>query len=160
MTKTNEPAPSDLAPILRRAYNTDTAIVYELLGSSPYVTTTQGCTFTSRSLDDFTIRCPKPGKLERRELWMQGWQATVGSSTVAVIRNGPFQTVSLPAGETNLTFRFAPPGARLSEGAAGLGLLSLVLLLGMGNWPTRLATCRESCTRHTRARSTECKTHL
>lgn len=160
VTKTNEPAPSDLAPILRRAYNTDTAIVYELLGSSPYVTTTQGCTFTSRSLDDFTIRCPKPGKLERRELWMQGWQATIGSSTVAVIRNGAFQTVSLPAGETNLTFRFAPPGARLSEGAAGLGLLSLVLLLGMRNWPTRLATCRESCTRHTRARSTECETHL
>ena len=131
VTQVNEPAPSDLASVLHRVLETDTAIVYELSNPSPYVTTSGGCTFTSRSPDTFHVRCTKPGQLLRRELWMQGWEASIAGSKSNVSRNGSFQQVSLPAGESDLVFHFAPPGSQFAEAMAVFGLLAVILLLGV-----------------------------
>lgn len=131
VTQRDEPAPSELHPILHQVLVTDTAIIYQLSGTASYVSTPQGCSTSSTSLDTLLVRCAQPGQLVRRELWMQGWQARVGGVVTPITRRGPFQQIALPAGTSQVSFRFAPRGAGASEGAFLLGLLAV--LLGVAN---------------------------
>ncbi len=79
-------------------------------GTTPPASGPASCRLAHESLDRVVADCRRPAALLRRELWMKGWTATVGSRQVPVrTHDGLFQEVALPAGRSVVTFSFTPP---------------------------------------------------
>ncbi len=73
-----------------------------------------------------------PAYLVFAETWYPGWSATVNGAPVPILRaNLAFQAVALPAGESEVVFRYRindfGAGAAISAGAL---IAALALLLG------------------------------
>jgi hypothetical protein len=59
--------------------------------------------------------------------WYPGWRVTVNGTETAVLRaNGVFRAVVVPAGVSELDFRFSPGSVRLGAAFSAVGLLALV----------------------------------
>jgi hypothetical protein len=97
------------------------------------------CAGTARITEDLPCRvtvraeADKPGLLILADQWYAGWKATVnGEEKPVVIANYALRGVAVPAGNSEVVFRYEPrsftDGARLSA-AAGLALLAWVAWL-------------------------------
>lgn len=115
---------------IRLVYQDAFLWVWELPHPSPYYQILPGSTCTLAHASDTAVdaNCTGPATLERRELFMPGWTARVVKSDAAVHQNGIFQTVTLPAGESEIRFRFSPPGMFWGWLASGAGATVLLLL--------------------------------
>jgi len=100
-----------------------------------------GCRIAARDRDHLVASCAHPSLLVRRELFYPGWQARVDGRTVPVVRSGEiFQSLPLPAGRSEVVFRYRPPHAPLAAAIAVASLLlyaALPITRGPGSRPRR-----------------------
>ncbi|RZF30749.1 hypothetical protein EVC45_04610 [Paraburkholderia sp. UYCP14C] len=82
--------------------------IFELPAPAPYFDA-PGCTVTPKDRDAAHVQCDAPSKLSRLELFMPGWRATVNGNDTPIARNAEvFQQIELPAGSSDIQFRFLP----------------------------------------------------
>ncbi len=86
----------------------------------------------------FRVVTDAPAYLVFAETWYPGWSATVNGARVPLLRaNLAFQAVAVPAGESEVVFRY-----RINHFAAGAGVSALALLLALA-----LLSVRSRCLR-------------
>ena len=81
-----------------------------------------------------TVDATAPGFLVLSELWYPGWEATVYGTEqrtqhVVIHANGSLRAIPIPAGRSTVELHFQPTGWRLGRAGAGLGLLSIAVLI-------------------------------
>jgi hypothetical protein len=98
-------------PTVKLVYLDDQLAIFELPNPKPYFeASAPGCTVTARGRLDATVNCPEPASLVRRELFFPGWAATVnGRAAPLTEHDGLFQALALPAGTSEVRYRYAPP---------------------------------------------------
>jgi hypothetical protein len=96
---------------VKLVYLDDQLAIFELPDPKPYFeASAPGCTVTARGRLDATVNCPEPASLVRRELFFPGWAATVnGRAAPLTEHDGLFQALALPAGTSEVRYRYAPP---------------------------------------------------
>jgi hypothetical protein len=118
--------PSSLPTLV---HSSTTAKIYLLPHYSP-IATAPGCSVVQHSETTFTVSCERASTLTYRELTYPGWSATVGGHAAPVATaDQVFQTVSLPAGRSEVSFSYEPPLARLAWAATLLGVTLMALSL-------------------------------
>jgi hypothetical protein len=85
--------------------------IYELPHPSPYFEIIKGhCKIAANQRVHAKVDCSTPAILLRRELSYPGWTARVNGTEAAITPyKDLFETVTLPRGESNLRFVYAPP---------------------------------------------------
>lgn len=113
-----------MMPILQ----TKAGDLIRLKNPAPYFETEAACTLTPTDRETLSATCAEPTHLIRREVMLPGWTAQVnGTSIVPEMWDGLFERIPLPAGNSQIHFHFAPPGATLGWIATALGLILLWL---------------------------------
>lgn len=89
------------------------------------------CSLTAQGFDEAMVDCARPVVVVRRVQYMPGWSVSGADQTLVVDKDtagpgGLFQTVTVPAGRTDLHFSYLPPHATLCTVIAALSLLVLV----------------------------------
>jgi hypothetical protein len=113
----------------KRVYSDDLLSIYELSGTKPYFEAVGGrCVLRDERREGVIAECSAPDRLIRRELMFPGWRATVEGRDVAVREAlDLYQSVELPAGRSEVRFRYAPPNIGWSFLASALALLMLLV---------------------------------
>ena len=105
--------------------------IYVLPGVRPYFVAL-GCRLMVHDRTKVTTMCSRPSQVERLELLMDGWAATVAGQSAPIHAAGEiFQAVNVPAGTSTTEFTFTPPSVMLGYVLAILGGLLLVGGLAM-----------------------------
>jgi hypothetical protein len=108
------------------------ATIYEMPDPRPFFSTTSStCTVSSTNPDAASVTCPKGSStLVRSELQMNGWRAYVNGHEVKILTSsGVYQSISVPAGTSSVTYTFTPPHEKYALLASLLAALFLV-----GSW--------------------------
>ena len=72
-----------------------------------------------------------PALLVLLDRWYPGWKVTVNGAEATILRaNGAFRAVEIPAGESDVEFRYAPSSVRIGGAISGLGLAAFIFLIG------------------------------
>ncbi len=106
------------------------ATIYQMPDPRPYFSTSSStCSVTSTNPAEATVTCPKgPATLVRTELQMKGWHAEVNGRAVKISTSqGVYQSISVPAGTSTVTYSFTPPH---ETGSLLLALLAAFFLAG------------------------------
>jgi hypothetical protein len=111
---------------LRLVQSTPTTLIYHLAGAAPYFSA-PGCQVRGESLSEVRLACPHASTLTRLETYLPGWTASSAAGPLAVAANGVFQRVSVPAGDSRISFIFTPPYLIWGWLAFGSGVAALVL---------------------------------
>ena len=111
-------SPTHMQRVLRSRY----LDLFELPAPAPYYEA-GACTLTAQTRETLHAECPAPASLIRRELFFPGWRATVNGNTMPIAASGIFETIALPAGDSDIAFRFEPPFGRACIGLSVAGLL-------------------------------------
>lgn len=113
---------------LHRVFSDRTVQIYQLPEPTPLYATPKGsCRMKAATIDSVTVTCPSPETLQRHELYMKGWSASLNGRPADVVPSDDvFQQVRVPAGRSVLTFRFAPPYVTAGYVAFVLGLACLI----------------------------------
>ncbi|EGY01942.1 hypothetical protein AZA_56497 [Nitrospirillum viridazoti Y2] len=123
-----EPADEGAGPVFRD----DVMQIDALPDPRPYFGA-DGCHLAPVSRERLAADCAAPATLTRLELFMPGWKATVNGQEQTVAADGPlFQKVDLPAGRSEVVFRYTPPYMGWGYGALAAGLALFVLGMGQG----------------------------
>jgi hypothetical protein len=99
--------------------------IVEMKDAAPYFSAT-GCRLHAFDRSRVSASCHGPATLQRLELFMPGWRAWVGTIRADVTPAARiFQSVELPAGNSEVLFAFEPPlmGYGYFALAIGIGLL-------------------------------------
>jgi hypothetical protein len=112
---------------VRQVYLDAAMRIYELPRPRPYFEAEgAACTLRAAGREALAADCEGEARLVRRELYFPGWQATVDGKPVRIDEHmGLFQRIALPAGHSEIAFRFAPPHSGWAWLAAALGLAAL-----------------------------------
>ena len=113
----------------RRVYNDELMDIWELPHPAPYFEVASGgpCTWSATERERVAVRCAAPAVLLRRELFMPGWEVSAdGRKPEAVRQSGIFQAAPVPAGASELRYRFTPPHVALGWAACFAGLFGLL----------------------------------
>ena len=110
-------------------YRDSLLAIYELPNPKPYYEALDAaCIFTEEDRGQAVVECPSPTRVVRRELFFPGWSATVNGANAVLAEHGElFQMLSVPAGRSELRFRYAPPDigwAWLAAAAAAVALVA------------------------------------
>jgi hypothetical protein len=100
--------------------------VYEMPNTRGYFTAPL-CNLKPQTHDIVEADCSADSSLLRLETHMKGWSADVNGRRVKIaLTEGIFQTISLPAGKSLVSFQYEPPGIWAAiAAAAGAGLLCI-----------------------------------
>lgn len=125
---------SSYVPTARRVFSDRLVSIWRLPHARPFFSTRGGgCHLTSDGFDRVVASCAHATVLEREELALRGWSATVNGREVPLGRTADrlFSTVDLPAGRSVVVWSYRPGHLRLGEelALAGLALLILPVLL-------------------------------
>ena len=101
--------------------------IVELPAPSPYFETMGArCDVIANERTAARVSCPDGSTLLRRELYLDGWTATVNGKDVPVKPlNTVFQSIGLPRGTSEVRFSYAPPHIAWAWLAMWVGLASL-----------------------------------
>ena len=97
----------DSVPGLRRVFYDDTGDIYEVEHARPYMSAL-GCNVAILGFDRAAVDCEHPSALDRLEIWMPGWRATVDGRERPVIEQAAFQRVTLDSGRHVVRFIYNP----------------------------------------------------
>ena len=110
--------------------------IFELPGAAPYAETRGGlCQLTVIDREHMHASCLAPARLIRRELMFPGWTARVNGHLVPIVnkpeaftmRGGElFQAITLPAGASDIVWRYVPPHANAIAAIFIAGVLALI----------------------------------
>lgn len=110
--------------------------IYEVPGTQSYFHA-NGCAVQASSRTVAEIDCARPARLDRLELWMPGWTASVnGRDAPVTARSEIFQAVDLPAGRSRVEFRYAPPMLPLAYLLCAAGFIGLLVQLALTRPPS------------------------
>jgi hypothetical protein len=130
--------PAGLTPAPRRVYADSTADVWRLPSPTPFFTTTGSpCDIRPEGSTAANVTCKGPAVLHRLELHMAGWHAQAGSSASTIRATGPFQSVTVGAGVTQVRFTFTPPYGNAALIAALVGVAYIIGCVPIGRWRRR-----------------------
>jgi hypothetical protein len=107
-----------------RVFQGAQADIYEVPDAAPYFEA-PGCTLRDQSRLSLRAHCDAPSHLLRRELAFPGWRASANGTDMPITPDSIFQSVDLPAGDTQVFFHFAPPGILWAYGACAISALIL-----------------------------------
>ena len=111
-----------------RVFSDSLATIYQMPHPRPFYTTAAPCQITSTTIDAATVTCTHATTLLRTELAMAGWHATVNGRAVPITTaENAYQSITIPAGRSDVAFTFLPPHETLA--LAG-GAVALLFLLG------------------------------
>ena len=98
-------------PAAAPVYRGPVVEIFELPDAAPYLEAEGGpCRLQIASREALRADCDAAATLIRREFTYDGWRATVNGRATAVRPvDGLFQSIDLPAGESEIRFAFAPP---------------------------------------------------
>ena len=106
---------------------TPTTVIYHLAGAASFFSA-PGCVVAPRGDSRVLLRCARRTTLIRRETYMPGWVADDDGAGTPIRRvDGPFQSVSIPAGTETVTFSYAPPKILWATLALTIGLAWLIV---------------------------------
>jgi hypothetical protein len=107
-----------------------TQSIFELPDPKPYFQVEAGdCETHPDSYDQVRMSCQGEATLVRREQFMPGWSAEADGTPLAITRTGEiFQSVTVPAGQSTVVFRYQPPHTRA---AWALWFLAALCLIGI-----------------------------
>ncbi len=91
-----------------------------------------GCALSGAGAARVSVDCAGPSRLVRQELAFPGWRVRVNGVWQRLGSDGLVQAVLLPAGRSDLVFRYAPSGAALAMAGSGLGAAMLAGLAWLG----------------------------
>jgi len=113
---------------VKRVYADATLAIFELPAPAPYFeSVASACRLSIRDRDRVTADCPASAVLVRRELFFPGWQASAGPDRLAIrAYQDLFQAVDLPAGHSEVRFRYSPPYIDWAWGAMFVGVALIV----------------------------------
>ncbi len=117
---------------LTRVFQDAKVEIWEDPHAAPYYSTSRGiCDVVSQSRTDVTLNCPAPATLVRRELSTPDWTATVNGKDHAVADDPGrlFQSITLPAGVSTVTFAYRPRHF-VAATAVSVALVAFMLLDG------------------------------
>jgi hypothetical protein len=116
-------------PGVKPVYGDEVLRIFELPSPSPYFESPSGdCKLVAEEREKVTADCARAATLVRRELFHPGWTARVGDNEVPIAEHARvFQSIDLPAGKSDIRFRYAPPYVGWAWLAALAGLLSLAV---------------------------------
>lgn len=81
------------------------------------------------------VRSRRPATLVLLDRWYPGWRVTVDGQPAELLRaNGVFRAVSIPAGQSDVEFRYAPVSLAIGGLSSALGLAGC---LGLVWWSRR-----------------------
>ncbi|MBC8727900.1 hypothetical protein F6X39_06090 [Paraburkholderia sp. UCT2] len=113
-------------PGLKQVYRDEAMRILELPAPAPYFSA-PGCTVKPLDRDAVHVQCDAPSTLSRLELFMPGWRAMINGSDAPIARSGEiFQEIALPAGSSDIQFRFLPIHMKWAYLALLLGCLVFV----------------------------------
>jgi len=114
---------------VRRVYVDRRMTIYELANAAPYFETVGGpCQISAVGRETVTTDCASPARLIRRELFFDGWRATIDGRGVPIVPAPPIvQAVDVPSGVARIEFHYAPPFADASTVAFVVALLLLAI---------------------------------
>jgi hypothetical protein len=118
----------------RPAFTSASLSVFELQNPAPYFETTDAaCRVAAATRESVTTDCDAPARLIRRELFYDGWHATVNGEPMPIMRADPiFQSIDLPAGSARVRFDYSPPYMGAITAAFITGLV--MLAAGLAGW--------------------------
>ncbi len=100
--------------------------IYDVPGTRPYFSAAS-CAVVQHGRLDVELTCARPVVLERLELYMEGWSATVnGRATLVAPAGELFQAVQVPAGRSRVHFDFLPPYMAVAYALAAIGVAGLL----------------------------------
>jgi len=118
-----------IADGLKVAYMDNIATIYLLPHPTPIVSLTggtTGCQLRSKNVNIATVTCAQTTTLLRTENAMPGWHVSInGRAAHLQTVDGTFQSVSVPAGTSTITFSFTPPHEKVALLAAGATVVAL-----------------------------------
>ncbi len=102
--------------------------VYELPNLKPYFQTIEGnCSLTSPNKYTLFTNCSEASVIQRQEVYMKGWMASINGKSEAVSKSGPlFQKINVPKGKSTVIFNYTPPYIVLGYIAFIAGALIIV----------------------------------
>jgi hypothetical protein len=119
---------ADGLPGVTQVYADGAMKIFQLPNWRPYFEAEGSCEVQALECRHARVRCDSPTTLVRRELFFPGWTATVNGQDAAIApRDRIFQAIALPAGVSEVRFRYAPPDIGWAWAAMWLGLATLVL---------------------------------
>lgn len=120
---------SSYVPTAKRVYLDSLVSIWRLPHARPYFSTSRGdCRLHRDGFDRVVAVCSRASVLEREELALSGWSATVNGKGARLRRTGDglFSTVALPPGRSTVVFSYRPAHLRLGEGLALTGAVVLI----------------------------------
>jgi hypothetical protein len=119
------------SPKLALAYHDHVVDVYALPHPRQFYSTADGaCSFGVMTFSQVAVHCAAPATVTRNELEMPGWSAQLHGHSIPIRSDGDgLESVTVPAGDSTLTFSFQPPHTGV---AAALAVLGLLLCAGSG----------------------------
>ncbi len=111
-----------------KVYSDPLMDIYQLPKPAPYFETPgAACSLQPQSRTAVTADCPSPTTLIRRELFFPGWHAAInGHETPIIEQNGLFEAINLPAGQSKITYSYAPPHIIWAWLLMALALITLI----------------------------------
>jgi hypothetical protein len=110
-------------------FKDDTAAIYRLSNTVPYASSPDaGCKVEIISRQALHSSCSAQGSVIRREMYFPGWSATVNGTAAEVSRSGLFQSITVPEGDADIIFSYAPPHVRF---AFVVAMLAVLVWLGL-----------------------------
>jgi hypothetical protein len=101
--------------------------IYEIEAAAPYFEAGgTACGVAAESRERVVAECERPARLISRELFFDGWHATVNRKRVDIEQEGIAPVVAVPAGCATISFRYLPSYV---AGSACLALLGVVIVV-------------------------------
>jgi hypothetical protein len=108
-------------PALHEAFRDRRVVIHEFAEPAAYFSA-PGCVLAVQGRTRVLADCALSSRLQRLELLLPGWSATVAGHGVEILPTGEiFQAVDLPAGISEISFDYQPPAIFIGYLLFGLG---------------------------------------
>ena len=115
---------------IEKVYEDSLLRLYRLNGAQPYFGTDgAACRLEPRGRDRLRADCDGPATLTRLEMDFPGWHARVNGKQASITTRGDiFQHIDLPAGSSEVVWRYVPPNPRTISVLFAAGCAALLVL--------------------------------
>ena len=127
---------SGYVPSATEVYDDGLVAIWQLPHVTSYYSTLEGsCRLTPAGLDELVANCQGRAVIQREELGLAGWSATVNGQAAALSPSDGslFTSVTVGRGTSTIVWSYRPGHLRTGE---ALALLGVVLLLAPFSWLT------------------------